>query len=232
MSDTYQGAQDQGSTATDYNAIDFIIDQKLARISTAIPVKIIKAPYDKQGNPIAPGAVVPIGYVDVQPMVNQLDGFGKAMPHATVYHLSYHRYQGGSGAFITDPAKDDIGHMVVADRDTSSVRATDAVANPGSKRRFDKADGVFFGSPQAKAPTQWFTFTADGFEIHDKHANKIVTTADGLTITDKSGNIIDMKSGLIKLTGNVEITGTLKVDGTTTVQDINIQGTETGGGIC
>jgi phage baseplate assembly protein V len=37
-------------------------------------------------------------------------------------------------------------------------------------------------------------------------------------------------ANLIKLAGNVEITGTLKVDGATTVQDINIQGTESGGG--
>jgi hypothetical protein len=30
--------------------------------------------------------------------------------------------------------------------------------------------------------------------------------------------------------GDVEITGKLKVDGATTVQDISIQGTESGGG--
>jgi phage baseplate assembly protein V len=34
----------------------------------------------------------------------------------------------------------------------------------------------------------------------------------------------------IKIVGDVEITGMLKVDGATTVQDINIQGNESGGG--
>jgi phage baseplate assembly protein V len=43
-------------------------------------------------------------------------------------------------------------------------------------------------------------------------------------------NITITGSGAIKLAGNVEITGTLKVDGATTVQDISIQGNETGGG--
>jgi phage gp45-like len=43
-------------------------------------------------------------------------------------------------------------------------------------------------------------------------------------------NITITGSGLIKLVGNVEITGTLKVDGATTVQDLNIQGAESGGG--
>jgi phage baseplate assembly protein V len=43
-------------------------------------------------------------------------------------------------------------------------------------------------------------------------------------------NITITGSGLIKLAGNIEITGTLKVDGATTVQDINIQGNESGGG--
>jgi hypothetical protein len=37
-------------------------------------------------------------------------------------------------------------------------------------------------------------------------------------------------STLIKFVGPVEMTSTLKVDGATTVQDLSIQGTETGGG--
>jgi len=37
-------------------------------------------------------------------------------------------------------------------------------------------------------------------------------------------------SSLIKLAGDVEITGKLKVDGATTVQDITINGAESGGG--
>jgi phage baseplate assembly protein V len=63
-----------------------------------------------------------------------------------------------------------------------------------------------------------------------------VQTAANLNAT-VSGNLAATVSGTatitapnIKLAGNVEITGTLLVDGNTTVQNINIQGTETGGG--
>jgi phage baseplate assembly protein V len=58
-------------------------------------------------------------------------------------------------------------------------------------------------------------------------------TLFGMTIAVGDSNTTTVTitgSTLIKLVGNVEITGTLKVDGATTVQDINIQGNETGGG--
>lgn len=55
---------------------------------------------------------------------------------------------------------------------------------------------------------------------------KTIAIGDGNTT-----NITITGSGLIKLVGNVEITGNLTIDGqTTTVQDIIIKGTETGGG--
>lgn len=240
MSDfAYQGAQDQSSAATLYSSLVFLIHQELAKLSTSIPVKVTRAPYDKDGNALTPGAAVPIGFVDVQPMVNQLDGYGNATPHGTVHRLSYHRPQSGNGSVIADPVVGDVGKMIVADRDTSSVRATGKVSNPGSRRKFDKADGTYVGSQQGPydkdgnpvAPAQWLTFN-DGKSMtwHDQSANTIVTDDTGVTITDKWGNVIKMASGLIKITGNVEITGTLKVDGATTVGDISITGTESGGG--
>jgi phage baseplate assembly protein V len=60
-----------------------------------------------------------------------------------------------------------------------------------------------------------------------------LTTLLGKTITIGDVNTTTITitgSTLIKLVGPVEITGTLKVDGKTTVQDIDITGTETGGG--
>lgn len=195
----YRGAQDQGSAATEFNSIDFIVDRKLGKVSTATLVKIVKAPYDKQGNAITPGSAVPIGYVDVLPLVNQLDGFGKAVPHTTVFHLSYFRYQGGNGAFISDPIVGDIGKMVVADRDTSTVRATDAQANPGSLRRFDRADGTFFGQTQSAAPQQWFAFLTKGFNCTDLWGNTLIGNQDGVVVNGvtitRSGDVIS-KTGV------------------------------------
>jgi hypothetical protein len=61
----------------------------------------------------------------------------------------------------------------------------------------------------------------------------LVAKLFGVTILigdSNTQNITVTGSGLIKLAGNVKITGTLEVDGATTVQDINIQGNESGGG--
>ena len=174
------GAAGPDTASSWYNALRFIVRQELARINTGVLVKIVKAPYDEQGNPIPAGSAVPIGYVDVQPLVNQIDGSGNATPHGTVYHLKYHRPQGGNGAFISDPVLGDQGKMVCADRDTSSVRATNAQANPGSRRKFDMADGTYFGSTQGSAaPTQWFAFLAKGIDCKDAWGNTLQGTENG-----------------------------------------------------
>jgi hypothetical protein len=165
--DTYawRGIQRQQSSTDDFQERLFMIESVLSSISTATVVKVMRAPYDNNGNAITPGSASNIGYIDVQPLVNQLDGYGNATPHGTVYHLSYHRYGGGNGAFIADPAVGDIGKMVVADRDTSAVKATNAQANPGSHRVFDKADGTYMGYTQGAAPTQYVACTNNGIEV-------------------------------------------------------------------
>lgn len=190
MSDTdtyaYQGAQDAGTTVHEYNTRDFHIRQALAEVRTALPVQVVRAPYDVNGNDITPGAAGAIGYVDVLPLVNQIDGYGNATPHGTICRIPYYRYQGANGAIISDPVKDDIGEIVVHDRDTSVVRATNKQGNPGSRRRHDFADGVYHGQQQAGAPSQYVTFTGNGIMIADKNHNSI-TFADNV-ITVKVGN--------------------------------------------
>ncbi len=198
----YLGAQDQGSDGSDFNSTTFVVQQELSRINTATPVRIVKPPYDKDGKTIEPGSVVPVGYVDVVPLVNQIDGRGQPTKHATVHRISYHRFQGGGNAIIADPEKDDIGTMVVADRDTSSVRATNDQANPGSRRRFDKADGIYHGSTQQKEkPSQYVTFTKDGMIWRDRNNNTITTNKDGVTIADDNKNTIVMNKDGIFLNG-------------------------------
>ena len=230
---TYQGWAGPTSFRSDANAHRFEIGRSIARMSTATLVKIVKGPYDAGGNALAPGSPVPIGYVDVQPLVNQLDGLGNSMPHQTVYHCSYWRCQGGTNAFIVDPAEGDIGKFIAADRDTSAVKSTNAQSNPGSLRRHNKADGTYFGSPQGPLngstltnPVQYVTFTSNGIIIRDKSGNEIALvsdtnlnpptvssgptqhvafTSDGIELKDKNGNVITMNSTGIWLNG-VQIT--------------------------
>lgn len=182
----YQGAQDPGTTTTDYNSTVFVIQRELAKVNVGEPVKVVAAPYTVDGNgnrtAITPGAAGPIGFIDVQPLVNQVDGNGTPTEHGTVYQLTYLRYQGGNGAFISDPVVGDIGHMSVADRDTSVVLATSAVGNPGSGRRNDRSDGVYLPAIRSGSPGQWFAWTTTGFNLRDKNGNTIVGDATGITI--------------------------------------------------
>jgi hypothetical protein len=178
MSDNLVGSAGPDDAASDSNSLKFLVQQELAKINTATLVKIVKAPYDAEGNPIPPGTAGPIGFIDVQPLVNQLDGSGNATPHGTVYKLSYMRYQGAQGSFISDPVVGDIGKMVIANRDTSSVRATGAQANPGSRRKFNMADGTYFGQTQAGTPQRYVSFTDAGIVIAVKSGEPVKIIGD------------------------------------------------------
>ena len=153
----FQGAIDPRTNGSQFNVLTFIVRQMLANVRTATLVRIIACTND--------GGVSPVGFVDVQPLVNQLDGFGNAVPHVTVYRLPYQRIQGGANAVILDPQPGDIGIAVFADRDISSVKATRAQANPGSARMFDMADGMYLGGMLNGTPTQYVQFTDGGISI-------------------------------------------------------------------
>ncbi|KML48199.1 hypothetical protein VL15_30575 [Burkholderia cepacia] len=111
------------------------------------------------------GSVSPVGFVDVLPLVNQLDGSDNAMPHGVIHNLPYFRLQGGANAVIIDPQVGDIGLAVIEDRDISSVKANRGPANPGSKRIFDMADGLYIGGFLNGAPSQYVQFSAAGISV-------------------------------------------------------------------
>jgi len=187
MADNFrQGAQDPGSNTTQYNSLIFTIQREIAKTYVGMPVRVVTAPYtmsqDGTKTPITPGTAGPIGFIDVLPMVNQIDGQGNPTQHETVQQITYHRYQSGSGAFISDPVVGDIGHMVVPNHDTSVVLATSDLANPGSYRKNDMADGVYLGTIRSGNPAQSFAWTSDGFHIQDKNGNTIIGNAAGITI--------------------------------------------------
>lgn len=153
----YAGFQSLHSDQDDLNAHTFVVQQLLARVGTSMPVKIVAV--------TNAGEVSPVGFVDVLPLVNQVDGEGKPTPHGTIYHLPYSRMQGGANAIILDPQVGDLGIAVFAHRDISSVKATKKQANPGSNRRHDLADGMYVGGLLNGSPTTYVRFSATGVDI-------------------------------------------------------------------
>lgn len=149
----YPGLMTLPDSAGELNVLRFLITQALGRIASAtlVEVKGVSPP--------------PAQTVDIQILVNQVDGAGNATPHGIIYGIPYVRLQGGANAVIIDPVVGDIGLAVFASRDISSVKANKGQANPGSRRMFDYADGIYVGGLLNGTPTQYVEFTPTGINV-------------------------------------------------------------------
>ena len=153
----FTGQLQPQSGTSDVGAQNFAIAQFLTRVRTATLVQVKSCTNT--------GDVSPVGRVDVLPLVNQLDGSLKAVPHAVIYDVPYLRLQGGTDAVILDPKPGDIGIAVFADRDISAVKSSKQQSNPGSGRTFDFADGLYLGGVLNDVPQQYIRYYSGGIEI-------------------------------------------------------------------
>lgn len=153
----YFGQQNQSTTNDEYNMLVFVIQSLLQKLQTVTLVRV-----EAVSNS---GGVSPVGTVDVRPLVNQMTGNREAVPHGTIYGVPYFRLQGGANAIILDPQVGDIGMCAFASRDISAVKVAKGPANPGSIRKFDWADGLYFGGMLNGVPAQYVRFSEDGIEL-------------------------------------------------------------------
>lgn len=198
MTDAGYGMMEPGDVSHPFNAASFHIWQVLSRVRTGTVVKVI-AVHVEDG-------VSPVGTVDVQPLVQMVNGNLVATSHGTIFGLPYFRMQGGDNAIIIDPAPDDIGLAQISDRDISNVKSAKAEAPPGSQRKFDLADGIYLGGILNGAPTQYLRFTADGMSWVDAFGNTIVSSSAGVDLTPATGMPVTTH-------GNLVVSGSLQVEG-------------------
>jgi hypothetical protein len=128
-------------------------------IRTAIPVKVVA---------VHPGVGAPpaIGTVDVQPLVQTVDGAGKLWSLGVTYGAQFCRIQAGATAIVVDPSVNDIGLAIACDRDISSVIASAGLAAPGSARAHDISDLIYLYSVvSAAAITQYILANAEGITL-------------------------------------------------------------------
>ena len=211
----------QGNTS-ETNVMAFIIAQVLGLVRTGTPVKVMA---------VHGGGVGPAPTVDVLPLVNQIDNDGKPTPHGVIYQIPYFRIQGGTDAIIIDPKVGDIGMAAFASHDISSVKANKDQANPGSRRRFDMADGMYFGGLLNGTPVQYLQFTSSG--INAVSPSKITCTAPNVEID--ASTQCKVVSPDIEFVGNTKVTGNLTITGTTLGNGVNLNthehsGVQTGTG--
>lgn len=141
----------------EFNNIAFLVQQALLKMQTATLVRIESCTNN--------GSLDPVGFVDVTPLVNQIDGQGNATPHVTIYNVPYLRIQGGTSAIILDPKAGDIGVCVFASRDITKVKSTKKQANPGSWRQYSFSDGLYLGGMLNGTPEQYIQFNNTGVTI-------------------------------------------------------------------
>jgi len=176
----YPGQQTHADDKTKASMHRFMTEQILARVNTAMLV-LVKKVTNK-------GEVKEVGMVDVQPLAKMMDGEGNSFSHGVINDIPYFRLQGGKSAVIIDPKAGDIGVAVFADRDISGVKRAKKEAPPGSFRRFDFADGLFFPCFLGGTPENFVRFKDDGtIIVHHKSDFEGVFASDVAQIKQKGG---------------------------------------------
>ncbi len=147
------------STWGKYNNTEFVITQLLSKLQTATLVKVLSCTNE--------GDISPVGTVNVQPLVNQLDSAGNPFPHTTIFNVPYFRLGSVAGnAIILDPSPGDLGLCCFASRDLTSAIKNQDVANPGSARKYDFSDALYVGLMVGGGiPSQYVRFNSSGIEI-------------------------------------------------------------------
>lgn len=171
-----------GLEADGYGQTQELIACMIAGVRTALPVRVVSVTNS--------GSAAPIGRVDIQPLVGQLDGRGKHVDHGTIYNVPYLRIQGGQNAIIIDPAVGDIGIAVFCDRDISGVKRGRRTAPPASSRKHDMSDAIYLHSVLSAAPSQYIRFHAGGIEINAPSVTINGATAiNGGSLTHNGSNV-------------------------------------------
>ena len=134
----------------------------------------------------------------------------------------------GINAVLADPAEGDIGVLLCADRDISTVKETKEAGPPGSLRQYDMSDGIYLGGVlNEEEPEQYVKFTETGMELADKNGNGLVSSPAGWTFTGNvimqqnlllGGQVLGENGGLYA--GDIHIGGTMTAD--TEVQSSSI----------
>ena len=216
MSDTTYllGAQGPGSDVTAPNVLEFVVNRLMNKRCHVELASVVSCSN-------TPGKIGAVGTVNVQPLVNQLDGFGNAVPHGVVYGLSYFRYAGGQNGIVLDPQPGDIGLVVVADRDPSVVKSTGQQSNPGSLGRSRREYGIYIGLCQGNANlSRYISFSNSGITIEAKNGSTVTMFADGDISISSNGDVTIAAGGPdgVTVDANLRVIGAITATGEITAQ--------------
>jgi len=195
-----QGIRDCFLNASEYNQLEFIIEQKIRQmINTSALVRIDSC--DSKGHE------GPAGYVSGTPMISQTDSDGNALPMASIPKMPHFRVQGGIAALIVDPVPGDLAVASFCKADSSTVTVGEKKPQrPGSFRSFDQADGMIVATVSNKTPEVWIEIRQD--------KTIIIHAPEGVKIETDKVCEIHAEQEILLDTPLVRVTGNLVADGT------------------
>lgn len=162
---------------SEQNGLNFAIQQAMLKLQTSLPVRVMA---------VRNAGLVPVGQVDIQVLVDMVDGQGNTVQHGTISNVPYFRLQGGTNAVIVDPSPGDIGMACFCSRDISSVKSVKDAAPPGSWRSHDFSDALYLGGFLNGTPTSYVQITDGGILVHNTSGVKLGDTgADVRRLVDE-----------------------------------------------
>ena len=208
--------------AAEFNAV---ISNLISRVQTVTLVKVLA---------VSGTGVSPVGEVNVQPLVQMLDGAGNVYSPGRIFSVPYFRLQGGSNAVICDPVAGDIGLCAFASRDISAVKRNNAESAPGSRRQHDWNDGLYIGGFLNGTPQQYISFSDSGIVIHSPtsitlEAPSIKMQASAITTTTGSYAVNALQTAQFTGGGGISADGDVKA-GSVSLQNHTHKGVTTGNG--
>ena len=162
---------------SEQNGLNFAIQQAMLKLQTALPVRVMA---------VRNAGLAPVGQVDIQVLVDMVDGQGNTVQHGTISNVPYFRLQGGTNAVIVDPSPGDIGMACFCSRDISAVKSVKDAAPPGSWRSHDFSDALYLGGFLNGTPTSYVQITEGGILVHNTSGVKLGdTSADVRRLVDE-----------------------------------------------
>ena len=184
---------------SDFNVLNFIVSQAFAKARTVTPVKVIAA---------KAGGASDQWTVNVQPLVNLVDGRMNPQAHGTIYNVPVANLSGSNGSVSIAPAAGDLGLILVCDRDISSAYAAKGIANPGSRRMHDLSDSIYIGGFGAMNTSAHQVLIASaGITINSTKAVTI-NAPDGVTVNAAGGATVNAAGG-VSIVGDVTVNGNI-----------------------
>lgn len=188
------GSQNIDNLLTEFQSLDFFIDNKILEINTLKLCQVTKVNANNTLN--------------VKQLVLSLDGQKKPIPAVEWPNFPILRQQGGTSGFVIEYNVGDIVLVGFCDRDPQAVVRSKKESAPTTYLPFPLSGGIVLGAVLFNVPEVYVKTTDKVYCAGDLDVSKNANIQKNLTV-EKNCEI----EGNCSITGNTDMTGNLTVTG-------------------